>query len=62
MYFFVFLNLIIIYTCLIYIQTRKRAIVENLDYNIPVTQLKGPRGNGDMQAAKRGKFFFSINR
>jgi len=28
-------------------------IVEYLDYHIPVTQLKGPKGNGDMQAAKR---------
>jgi len=33
--------------------TRKNAIVEYLDYQIPVTQLKGQRGNGDMQAAKR---------
>jgi len=24
-----------------------------LDYQIPVTQLKGPKENGDMQAAKR---------
>jgi len=31
-----------------YIKTRKNAIVEYLDYQIPVTQL-----NGDMQAAKR---------
>jgi len=30
------------------IKTRKNAIVEYLDYQIPVTQL-----NGDMQAAKR---------
>jgi len=30
--------------------TRKNAIVEYLDYKIPVTQLMG---NGDMQAAKR---------
>jgi len=30
------------------IKTRKIAIVEYLDYQIPVTQL-----NGDMQAAKR---------
>jgi len=29
-------------------KTRKNAIVEYLDYQIPVTQL-----NGDMQAAKR---------
>jgi len=34
-------------------KTRKNAIVEYLDYQIPVTQLKGPKGNGDMQAAKR---------
>jgi len=35
-------------------KTRKNAIVEFLDYQIPVTQLsQGPRGNGDMQAAKR---------
>jgi len=31
----------------------KNAIVEYLDYQIPVTQLMGPKGNGDMQAAKR---------
>jgi len=35
------------------IKTRKNAIVGYLDYQIPVTQLKGPKGNGDMQAAKR---------
>jgi len=34
-------------------KTRKNAIVEYLDYQIPVTQLKGPEGNGDMEAAKR---------
>jgi len=34
-------------------KTRKNAIVEYLDYQIPVTQLKGPKGNGDMQAANR---------
>jgi len=28
-------------------------MVECLDYQIPVTQLKGKKGNGDMQAAKR---------
>jgi len=33
--------------------TRKNAIVEYLDYQIPVTQLKEPKGNGDIQAAKR---------
>jgi len=32
---------------------RKNAIVEYIDYQIPVTQLKGPKGNGDMQAVKR---------
>jgi len=26
---------------------------KTIDYQIPVTQLKGPKGNGDMQAAKR---------
>jgi len=35
-------------------KTRKNAIVEYLDYQISVTELKGPKGNGDMQAAKRG--------
>jgi len=34
-------------------KTRKNAIVEYLDKQIPVTQLMGPKGNGDMQAAKR---------
>jgi len=34
------------------IKTRTNAIVENLDYQIPVTLLKGQKGNGDMQAAK----------
>jgi len=38
---------------LIDMKTRKNAIVEYLDYQIPLTQLKGPKGNGDMQAAKR---------
>jgi len=33
---------------------RKNAIVEYLDYHIPVTLLKGPKGNRDMQAEKRG--------
>jgi len=32
--------------------TRKNAIVEYLDYQIPVTKLKGPKGDGDIQAAK----------
>jgi len=27
--------------------TRKNDIVEYLDHQIPVTQLKGPKGNGD---------------
>jgi len=35
------------------VKTRKNALIEYLDYQIPVTQLKGPKGNGDMQAAKR---------
>jgi len=34
-------------------ETMKNAIVEYLDNQIPVTQLKGPKGNGDMQASKR---------
>jgi len=33
--------------------TRKNAIAEYLDYQIPVTQLKGPKRIGDLQAAKR---------
>jgi len=33
--------------------TRENAIVQYFDYQIPVTQLKGPKGNGDMQAGKR---------
>jgi len=28
-------------------------MVEYPDYQIPVTQIKGPKGNGDKQAAKR---------
>jgi len=35
------------------LKTRENAIVEYLDYQILVTQLKGPKGNGDMQAVKR---------
>jgi len=35
-----------------YCKTRKNAVVEYLDYQIPVTQLKGQKENGDMQAAK----------
>jgi len=34
-------------------QTRKNAIAEYLDYQIPVTQLKEPKTNGNMHAAKR---------
>jgi len=34
-------------------ETRKNLIVENLDYQIPLTQLMGPKENGNMQAAKR---------
>jgi len=34
-------------------QTRKNALVEYLDYQIPVTQLKGQKENGDMEAANR---------
>jgi len=30
------------------VKTRKNAVVEYLDYQIPVTQLKGPTGNGDI--------------
>jgi len=33
-------------------KTRKNAIVEYLDYQIPVTQLMGALGNEDTQAAK----------
>jgi len=33
--------------------TKKNAIVEYLDYQIPVTKLKGPKGNGNMQTVKR---------
>jgi len=36
-----------------YLDSKKNAIVEYLDYRIPVTQLKGPKGKRDMQAAKR---------
>jgi len=35
------------------IKARKNTIVEHLDYQIPVTQLKGPKGNGDMPVVKR---------
>jgi len=36
-------------------KTRNNSIVEYRDYQIPVTQLKGPKGNGDMLAAVRLK-------
>jgi len=36
-----------------YYETRKNDIVEFLNYQIPVTHLKGPKADGDMQAAKR---------
>jgi len=32
---------------------KNKGIVEYLAYLIPATQLKGPKGNGDMQAVKR---------
>jgi len=35
------------------VKTRKNAIVEYLDYQVLVTQLRGPKGNRHMQAAKR---------
>jgi len=35
------------------LKTKKNAIVDYLDSQIPVIQLKGPKGDGDMQAAKR---------
>jgi len=35
------------------LKTRKNAIVEYLDCQIPVTQLKGPKRNGYMLAEKR---------
>jgi len=38
---------------LVKLKKKKNAIVEYLDYQIPVTQLMGPKGNADMQAAKR---------
>jgi len=34
-------------------KTSKNAIVEYPDYQIPVTQPKEPKGNGDIQAAQR---------
>jgi len=34
-------------------RARKNAKFEYLDYQIPVTQFKGPKGNGDMEAARR---------
>jgi len=38
------------YTKLISSETRKNAIVEHLHYQIPATQLKGPKGNGEQQS------------
>jgi len=35
------------------LNTRKNAIVEYLDCQRPFIQLKGPKGNGDMQGTKR---------
>jgi len=35
------------------IKSRKNDIVEYVDYQIPITHLKGPKEDGDMQAAKR---------
>jgi len=32
---------------------RTNAIVDYLEYQMPVTKLNGQKGNGDMQAAKR---------
>jgi len=37
----------------ILILTRENARVEYLDYQIPVTQLKRPKGSEDMQTVKR---------
>jgi len=34
-------------------ENKEEAIVEYPDYQIPVTQLMGPKGNRDMQSAKR---------
>jgi len=35
-----------------YMKTRKNAIVEYLDYHIPVTQLKGPKGKRRYASSK----------
>jgi len=35
------------------LKVRKNTIVECLDYQITVTQLKGQKGDGDVQAAKQ---------
>jgi len=35
-------------------KTRKNAIVECLDYQIRVNQRQRPKGDGDMESAKRG--------
>jgi len=59
MVFFNFVHIKMIFVKIIFLhvytknKTRKNAIVEYLDYQIPVTQLMGPKGNGDMHAAKR---------
>jgi len=34
-------------------KTRKNAPIEYLDYQVPVTQLKGVKGDGDIKAEKR---------
>jgi len=36
------------------IKTKKKAVVEYLDYQTPVTQLKGRKGKGDMHAPPTG--------
>jgi len=51
--YFIFNKIVIVTKLYLSKKTRKNAIVEYLDYQIPVTQLKGPKGNGGMQAAKR---------
>jgi len=38
-----------------YVKSKPNKEVEYLDYLIPVTQVKGPKGNGDMQAANKLK-------
>jgi len=39
----------------ILLKTKKNAIVEYLDYQIPVTQQKEPKENGDIQTASEVK-------